>query len=252
MKCSFLSPPPPPSGLNKYPPPTSWEMPPASRGPLFPGFCPGLGKGPGPPSLPRDTHADGVPRCPGCWEEGRWQRLAAPLLTGLGDTPRATLVALHGFWPLSPSPTTLLPLFSHLWELLTGQVHPVPTVSPPGTPPPAQPQAAHMGSATSSCPRWGHPQMLICCIQHPWDPAGRGAPAASPSQEPNRKTPREKFVGFAETGCPPPPVTHHLAFHLHPKSHVNYTLGRESLQGVAFWGKKLVEKPPLTSQTTPM
>lgn len=59
----FPLPPPPPPGLNKYPWPG--DASPSHRL-LFPGLCPGLGKGPGPPCLPGDTSADRVLRCLGC------------------------------------------------------------------------------------------------------------------------------------------------------------------------------------------
>lgn len=72
----------------------------------------------------------------------------------------------------------------------------------------------------------------------------------SPLQGPHRRSPSENYLGFCRDLWPPG-THHHWAFHLHPKSHFNYTPGEGSLQGVAFWGKKSVEKTPMNSGKNP-
>lgn len=148
-----------------------------------------------------------------------------PAATGLGDIPRAILVSLSGLQTLSPLPVTSLTLSACPWELLMGQVpvHPVPTVS--------------------SC----H-QHTLCA----WPvPPAHGLPVGTPRCQftlvaPSRQRvtdcipgtlekPKQKSCGFHSGLCLS--GTHHLAFYSHPKSHFNYTSGRDHFRELLFGTK---------------
>lgn len=81
-------------------------MPPASRRLLFPGFCLGLGKGPGSLSLPRDTHADRVLPAWDAEREAGGESCLCPLPQDLGTSHEP-------YWcPLEPP--AAVPLACHI------------------------------------------------------------------------------------------------------------------------------------------
>lgn len=182
-------------------------MPPASRRLLFPGFCLGLGKGPGSLSLPRDTHADRVLPAWDAEREAGGESCLCPLPQDLGTSHEP-------YWCPLVASSRCPPCLSHHWHFL-----PIPgsyswdrswSILPPLCPLLASChqhslQALCMASATSSCPLCGHPQMQIY-THHPWDPPCRGSPAASPSQGLYR-SPSKNDVGFTVTSGSQEPIT---------------------------------------------
>lgn len=95
-------------------------------------------------------------------------------------------------------------------------------------------QALCMASATSSCPLCGHghPQMPVYTHQ-PWHLPGRVTSCILITG--TLQKPKQKLCGFYSDLWPSGP--HHLAFHLHPKSHFNYTLRRDHFRELLFGAK---------------
>lgn len=167
-------------------------MPPASRRLLFPGFCLGLGKGPGSLSLPRDTHADGVLPAWDVERQEGGESCLCPLPQGLGTAHEPSWCPLVAS---SRCPRHCLPVpRSYSWDRSWSILSPLCPSCHQHTL-----QALCMGSATGSCPPCGHPQM-------PAAPSSRRSPAASPSQRPYR-SPSKNSVGFTVTSGPQEPIT---------------------------------------------
>lgn len=199
-------------------------MPPASRRLLFPGFCLGLGKGPGSLSLPRDTHTDKVLPAWDVEREAGGGSCLCPLPQGLGTSHEPS------WCPLVAS-SLCPPCLSHHRHFLL-----IPgSCSGPSCPRrvPSWHPALPAGSVRGQCHQlmpslWtppdanSHPQ--------PTAPSSRELPAASPSQG----CPSKNYVDFSDLW---PSGTHHLAFHLHPKSRFNYTSGRDHFRELLFGAK---------------
>lgn len=165
-----------------------------------------------------------------------------PAATGLGDIPGTILACLSGLQPLSPLPVTSLALSAHPWELLMGQVllHPVPIVS-----------AAHPAGSV-------HGHQCHQAMASLWTPpnASSHPPPLAPSRQriagciPMSGTlqkPEQKLWFFYSDLWPS--GAHHLAFHLHPKSHFNYTSGRDHFRELLFGAKFWWEKNLMNSRT---